>query len=307
MDGTQGFPEAGSLQERFANWWWELASPDLAVLAAQGALVVLGTGAVEQHGAHLPVGTDSLIANELLERVVRRLNERPLALWEEEALVVGGGGVTVATPAGEGAANAPKVIRRVVVLPTLTLGCSVEHTQFPGTLALSPATMEAYLTDLAAALGRWGFSHLLLVNTHGGNSHLLKALTRTVRLKTQVIPLVYDLYSRPVLAPYGERFDYHAGEAETSLLLHSHAPLVRGERLEHGDNAPTTPNNVHPQLSLGLEVEFPWLTHEVAPSGVIGDPLAASAETGEWLWEVMTTDLVATIAKVVRHVNANAL
>lgn len=165
----------------------ENTSPEIG--AAAPRVAVLAFGAIEQHGPHLPVGTDWLRA----EAIARRLAE------ELDALL----------------------------LPTMPYGCSREHMAFPGTVTLRPSTLAAVLEDVVESLRAHGIRRVVVVSTHGGN-WILKPTLREINYRYPDIDLVWAGGRVPGEdAPPPE--DIHAGEGETAALLHLRPDLVKGD------------------------------------------------------------------------------
>jgi creatinine amidohydrolase len=227
---------------------------EIGEAAAAGAVAVLPVGATEQHGAHLPTGTDTLLAAHVAE--------------------------TAAEQTGD------------LVLPPLAYGCSLGHTDhWPGTLSLHPTTMTAAVVEL----GRWvhasGFSKLVIVNGHATNgppcqSAILQLRHELPDLRARFVS-IFDL--TPAIA---ERYtedapDFHANEAETSMLLHLAEAQVRLERAV--DEPDRTVDRV-------LSYPMPAVTR----SGVVGTPSTASAERGAELVE----QLVGALAALLRQARA---
>ena len=168
-------------------------------LPRERTLLVLPTAAIEQHGQHLPLATDTLINNLLLGKALERL---PAEM-------------------------------AVYVLPPVCYGKSNEHIGFPGTLSLSAQTFLAVVRDLGASLAAAGFKKLVLYNTHGGNTSLVDVLARDLRAEFGL--RTFSLFGSGGAAFEGvsaqERmYGFHAGEIETAFLLHATPELVhRGE------------------------------------------------------------------------------
>jgi creatinine amidohydrolase len=220
--------------------WATLTHDEVGEYGQRGAVAVLPVGATEQHGPHLVTGADSLFA----ERVA----------------------VAAASRTGD------------VVLPTLSYGCSLGHTdRWPGTISLHPTTLIAVVVEL----GRWvhlsGFRKLVILNSHATNgppcqSAILQLRHELPRMRLRFIS-TFDLS-----AEINERFlvdaeDPHANEAETSLMLHLDPAGVREDRIID-----------EPDRTEGRVLQYPMPA--VTSSGVVGAPSGATAERGAGLFSL---------------------
>ena len=225
----------------------ELTSPDVSRLLKDTSILCLPLGAIEQHGPHLPLNTDCVIAEGLTRRLVARWGEA-LDLWQ---------------------------------LPALPIGLSREHDWAAGTLSLSIQGFTALLRDLAREIVRaLPARNLVFVNGHGGNRGLLECLQHELHGEFGLNCCAlhpFDLGKRdgdPAPA------DVHGGKDETSVMLALAPELVRRDLI-----AP--PGRSDPEavrsLIFGRGTTWPWRTDDprLARAGVIGDASAASAEIGE--------------------------
>ena len=212
---------------------------------------MLPVGAVEQHGPHLPLGTDHLFAEAVLDRVLQRVPpELPLAR-----------------------------------LPALSYGFSPEHLGFPGTVTLSAETLLAQLEAVGAGLSEAGVRRLVLFNAHGGQIALMQVAARQLQQRWPALAVLpWFLWSGPPgvieQIPEPERSQgLHAGRLETSLMLALHPELVGA--------LPVPEPLPQPPAGLSLEGSVPsaWRTRTISQNGVVGDPAGASAEEGEVLLE----------------------
>jgi creatinine amidohydrolase len=226
--------------------WAEATLEDVAAASAAGAIAVLPAGATEQHGPHLPTGTDTLLADH------------------------------VASVAAEHTGD--------VVLPPLAYGCSLGHGhRWPGTLSLNPATMSAMVVEI----GRWahasGFRKLVIVNGHATNGPPCQSAILQLRydlpdLRPRFVSL-FDL-TPDIAARYSEDApDFHANEAETSMLLHLAGSQVRVDRAVD-----------EPDRTVGRVLSYSMPA--VTGSGVVGKPTTASADRGAALVEQLVEALV---------------
>ena len=236
--------------------WSAMTLEEVGEAAEAGAIAVLPVGATEQHGPHLATGTDTLLADH------------------------------VATAAAERTGD--------VVLPALPYGCSLGHTDaWPGTLSLHPRTMTAVVTEL----GRWvhssGFRKLVIVNGHATNgppcqSAILELRHELPDLRPRFVS-IFDL-TPEIAARYTEDApDFHANEAETSMLLHLDESQVHPQRMV--DEPDRTVDRV-------LSYPMPAVTR----TGVVGAPSAASRERGAEL----VGRLVGEMAELLRRARAES-
>lgn len=219
---------------------WDAATlEEIGAAAAEGAVAVLPVGATEQHGPHLATGTDTSLAAAVSRAAAERTGD--------------------------------------VVLPALAYGCSLGHTdRWPGTLSLHPTTMIAVVTEI----GRWvhasRFRKLVLVNGHATNgppcqSAILQLRHELPDFRLRFVSL-FDL-SPEIAARYAEDApDFHANEAETSLMLHVRPANVRRDRVVN-----------EPDRTVGRV--FQYAVPLTTRSGVVGTPSAASASRGAELFD----------------------
>ncbi len=164
-----------------------------------------------------------------------------------------------------------------VVAPALPYGASGEHAGFAGTLSIGQAALEAVLVEMARSAD--DFATVVFVCGHGGN---FEPLQRAVA--------ILEAEQRSALAwfPDVPGGDAHAGDTETSLMMHVAPELVRTSELAPGETAPL------PELMGRLRRQG---IAAVSPSGVLGDPTGASPDRGRQLFEVLVADLVTAIAE----------
>lgn len=244
--------------------WEDLTSPEIAELDRERTVVILPVGSVEQHGDHLPLGTDTLLAHAV-------------------ALAACG-------KAGE-----------AVVLPPPWYGFSAHHMRFPGSISLGAETLMALVRDIVASVVRHGFRRILLVNGHGGNGGVVDVLASTLGHshygRARIAALTYFQLSRRSIA--GLRLSReggmgHACEFETSMVQHLRPELVKIDR------ARTTypdPGSAYLTTDLlgGKAVRVYHDFRDLSPSGTLGDPGLASPAAGAAFFAAVTDDLAAFI------------
>ena len=229
--------------------WEELTSPEIGTLDRDNTVVVFPIGSVEQHGNHMPLGTDTILAHE------------------------------VALAAAAGAGNA-------VVLPPPWYGFSAHHMRFPGSVTLRAETLMAVAEDVIASVVRHGFRRILLVNGHGGNGGVIDVLASTLGHKhygeARIVTLTYFALARDSIAALRQSAPGgmgHACEFETSLIQHLRPELVKIERA-----ATTYPEPGSRYLTTDLigsqAVRVYHDFGDLSPAGTLGDPSLASPEAG---------------------------
>jgi creatinine amidohydrolase len=218
-------------------------APQLQQLAQTGnAVAVLPIGAVEQHGPHLPVGTDFLSAQDITAMAMEKVHSDA---W-------------------------------FLVLPTVTYALSIEHIHVPGTITLQPQTLISVLTDIGDSLLRLGIEKLVLVNGHGGNDSAIGIAGRILRGRGLRLYMVNGGAIREALG--AREYHIHADEIETSVMLASHPELVDTDsiRPELADSI----GKWHQSADCRGDLISCWYIEDIAVSGVVGDPAKASAAFG---------------------------
>jgi len=251
------------------RFWGYYSGPEIAALATAdpNATAVLQVGAVEQHGPHLPVITDTLNGVHLLGAA--------LALLPPEVTVL--------------------------ALPPTNLGKSEEHRDFAGTLSYRAETLRMVLLDIARSVARSGFEKLLLLNSHGGNVGLIDDSFRDLRLETGL--RVFKIQPgglggvAGLISPEEAAIAMHAGDVETSMVRHLAPELVHMERAEGYLYEPD------PDVGYsfkGQSVIEAWVTADLAPSGAIGNPHLSSADKGRQIFEAQARRLAELLEAVYR-------
>jgi len=238
----------------------DLTSPDIGRIAAT-KVAVLPLAAVEQHGDHLPVVTDSAIVTELACRVERQLSDH------------------------------------IVLLPTLWAGCSHHHLRFPGTLSLSSDTYVLVICDLVESLLSSGFRRIFLLNGHGGNQIPFSEALYRLALKRSGAKIAAQSYWRLAARELSAQNFMsspnltHACEYETSMMLALRNDWVKMEKAAGAhpkrDSAFYDPMGYVPSRVFVSET-----FESLSPNGALGSPELATAEKGQHLLEIIETCVV---------------
>jgi len=225
----------------------DLTFQEVGSALRESSILCLPMGSMEQHGPHLPLNTDAVLAEAFTGRIVERWGE-PYDLWR---------------------------------LPPISVGLSREHDWAAGTLSLSVSGMTAVLRDLCREIVRaLPARNLLIVNGHGGNRGMLEALGR--ELHGDFGLNLCALHLGAMISPVADAVvpEIHAGKDETSVMLALAPERVRRERIP-GLKAPPDGDAVRATI-LDPATSWPWSSGDrrIAQAGVIGDARAASAEHG---------------------------
>ena len=249
------------------NWfdWERLTTADFAGGVPEHAVALLPVAAVEQHGPHLPLGTDAILTDAIVDAA--RAKE----------------------------ASAATVLR----LPTQRIGLSPEHLAFPGTLSLEAETVIAAWTAIGASVARAGVRKLVILNGHGGQTGLVDVVATRLRVAhgmTVVRATTFRLLGDSVdLGEREERFGLHGGLLETSMMLAAAPDLVRQAAVaDFASNAEAWEKGFAALEGEG-ETGLGWMAQDLNPAGVTGNAAAASAELGQRIIEAMASRLAAVI------------
>jgi creatinine amidohydrolase len=237
--------------------WQEVR--DLA--ARPDSVAVVPIGAIEQHGPHLPLGTDTITVKWLCEQAASGL---------------------------EG----------VAVAPTIPFGESDNHRAFPGTISVSLKTLSALLVEVGESLFRSGFHAVVIINGHGGNTQTVAAAALDLRERTRqvvaqlmwtaVVPDAWGIMESPIV--------WHADESETSTMLAITPHLVHMDRAvdEIPQPMPFIEFTEEALLNTKIDIGLPP-THKLTTSGTIGEATLATAEKGHAVMDQAVLNLRQTI------------
>ena len=229
----------------------DLTGPEIPGLLGEDSILLLPIGAIEQHGPHLPLSVDFIIAEETARAVLDQCRD-DVDIW---------------------------------LLPTLPISKSNEHDWSAGTISLSNETLMATLDDIGRSVAETPARKLVFLNGHGGNTTMLATALREIRVKYSL----QTFLMHPSLPPaYGGESNVdelgmgiHGGRDETSVFMYlrpEQVDLAKAERRIPEKLA----ENTH--VKFGGSVSFGWLSNDFHDDGYIGDPTGASRELGEKLF-----------------------
>jgi creatinine amidohydrolase len=228
------------------NLWTTATTTEAARHAA--SVAVLPVGSFEQHGSYLPLATDTIVASAIAAAVADRYD--------------------------------------LLLLPPITISCSHEHAAWPGTVSISARTLDAIIADVRESLQHSGVEHLVIVNGHGGN-YVLSNIVQQANVAGPQLALfpnraAWEVARQDAGIVGTLHEDMHAGEIETSVLLHVAPETVR-DGYEQEDHVVERPD----LLTLGLRA--------YTESGVIGRPSLASGEKGRRILKSLTVSFKDTL------------
>ena len=254
------------------DYWHYLDSKRARAVAATDPVLVLPLGAIEQHGPHLPLGTDLLIIESLLDAAWPLLPAQ-VSAWR---------------------------------LPALAVGASTEHGAFAGTLSHEPETLIRMIADIGAQLASIGVRRLVLCNGHGGNRQVLDLAALRLRAQHGMLVIKSNYFRYPLpeqlaLPASEQQHGFHGGALETALMLHLHPQLVAldalhdrrslGERLQAERFA-----RIGPEGQAG----FAWMAGDLHHDGVVGDASLATGAFGAQVAAAYALAIAETLAEAAR-------
>lgn len=259
-----------------ARFWGDLKTTEFVGLSADKTVAVLPLAAIEQHGPHLPVSVDTTIMNAMLAEAM------PLVPAELD----------------------------VLVLPTLAICKSNEHLHSPGTLTLSWESATQSWIEIGESVLRAGLRKLVIVTSHGGNIDPMKVVSRELRVRHGMLAVTtaWRAFGLPqgLYADLDANHGIHAGDIETSLMLHFRPDLV--DMSKAGHFKPSTIDMAEGGYKwlrpTGLHAHA-WMAQDVHPSGAAGDASLATAEKGKATAAFQAKGFVELLADVAKFPLAN--
>ncbi|MDR6888193.1 MULTISPECIES: creatininase family protein [Variovorax] len=254
------------------RYWSQLTTRDFAALDVAATVAVLPLGATEQHGPHLPLGVDTVLAEGIVAAALPLLP-----------------------------ANLP-----VLFLPTQQIGLSPEHARFAGTLTLSAETVIRMWKEIGAGVARAGVKKLVLFNAHGGHVGAMDIVARELRAEHGLIVYSVSWFNLP-LGNAGAQFDagehrfgVHAGDIETSMMLALAPERVRMGEAKNFRSTSEQRAADYAILGNGKSAKLGWAMEDYNPQGAAGNAAAATAARGQAVVDAAAEQLALLLAEVSR-------
>ncbi|MCF3934177.1 creatininase family protein [Acuticoccus sp. M5D2P5] len=229
-------------------YWADMTALDFST-DTDDWIAVIPTAAIEQHGPHLPLGTDTIIAEGMVKTVVERLPDDIPASF----------------------------------LPVQAIGKSNEHISYRGTLTMAWETAIKAWLEIATSVARAGVRRIVFANSHGGNTAMLDIVTRELRVRFDMLA-VHSAWMRfgegEAIGEAERAYGIHGGQVETALIQHFRPDLVRTEHLQDfaSEQARLVAERSH--LRAHGQHVFAWKAGDLNPNGVVGDAAAATPALG---------------------------
>jgi len=258
-----------------SRFWADLCTRDFARLDPARTIAVLPVAATEQHGPHLPLSVDTVLADGI---VAASLPHLPADL-------------------------------SVLFLPTQAVGLSPEHARFPGTLTLKAETVLRLWTDIGESVAAAGVRKLLLFNSHGGQASVMDLVARDLRARLNLLVYSCSWFNLPLHDAQGldlnalfsaeeHRFGIHGGEIETSMMLALAPARVQMSQAQNFVSTAQARARQFPILGNGRSAKLGWQTQDYHPAGAVGNASAATSSKGEALVQAAGRALAQLLAEL---------
>jgi creatinine amidohydrolase len=228
--------------------------PELGSYFESESLALVPVGSTEQHGPHLPEGTDHLIAEALAREAADRSG--------------------------------------YLCTPTVNIGVSPHHRQFHGTMSVDAPVFRDYMESLTRSLAEHGIDRVIYVNAHGGNVDHLREVGRRLRDAGEMYAIEW-MWNESIPDLVDELFETngpHGGPKETAMIMHIAGELVREGRLEDARDGGLLDWENGAGRQFGARTFYDSIDN--TENGVLGDQTDATPEKGERLFEAATEQLV---------------
>ena len=247
------------------NFWNNLTTKEISKLS-RNTIIIVPFSAIEQHGPHLPVSTDKIILDRILEKLCTKNNKN----------------------------------KDFVVLPNLSIGSSSEHSSFEGTLSVNSLNYINFCLNYLESIFSKKFHKFIFLNSHGGQTNHIEIIAKELKTKfnkSKIIKANYFLFSgyEDIISTNELTYGYHGGDFETSLMLYLANEKVRINKISKGKLSPDYKNN----KIIGFEknIKLQWDTQNISKSGIIGNPQNASSIKGQKITKVA----ISTIEKIIKE------
>ena len=252
-----------------------MTTSDFRSLDPERTVALLPLGAIEQHGPHLPLGTDATIAEEMCRRAAALTPDTP-----------------------------------VLLLPTERVGKSTEHAQYEGTLTHSAETLLSAWMEIGASVALAGVRKLVFFNGHGGQPQIMEICCRELRIRHDLLCIgsgggSFGAPPDSTVPADERRFGIHAGTVETSIMLHLAPDLVRMEHARDFSGLLAEVEASYDTLRVIGGTYVGWQAQDLHPDGCSGDARQATAAIGKIYVDHIAQGLARLLADASRYPLSN--
>ena len=247
------------------NFWNNLTTKEISKLS-RNTVIIVPFSAIEQHGPHLPVSTDKIILDRILEKICTKNKKN----------------------------------KDFIVLPNLSIGSSSEHSSFEGTLSVNSLNYINFCLNYLESIFSKKFYKFIFLNSHGGQTNHIEIIAKELKTKfnkSKIIKANYFLFSgyEDIISTNELNYGYHGGDFETSLMLYLAKEKVRINKISKGKMSPDYNNKKI--ITFEKNIKLQWDTKDISKSGIIGNPQNASSVKGEKLTKIA----ILTIEKIIKE------
>jgi creatinine amidohydrolase len=251
-------------------WWNDFCATDFQNIDAEKTIAIVPIAAIEQHGPHLPVGTDTILNQGCLDMLV---------------------------------ANRPEGLD-LRILPVQAPGKSNEHLWAKGTVTLPAASLIETWMEIGLSVARTGIRKLVFVNSHGGNEEIMGIVARELRVRADmfVVKTSWSRFGSPdgLISDVEKRHGIHGGDVETSLMLHFRPELVNRDKLQNFISITARDEADYQYLRPTGTHAYAWIASDLNSLGAVGDASVATAEKGKAIAEHEVGGFTALLREVER-------
>lgn len=242
-----------------SKFWIDLTSDDIKKLG-KNKVLIMPFSSVEQHGDHLPSGTDKLILDGILNTFIK---------------------------------NNPK-LNNFLVLPNISIGSASEHNSFEGTISTSSTNYIDYIISVVEELCIRKYKKFIFLNSHGGQISHLDIAAKEIKSTFKNVDIVkahYFLFKgfEKIIPKKELLYGYHGGEFETSIMLHLHPELTKINKIKKSKLSSDI--NSKKIISYEKTIKRAWNTKDLSETGIIGNPTNSSADKGKKILDLTSRTL----------------